>query len=71
MIAAFLALIACELVRNAFDLPIPGPVLGALVQTLDKSAAVALRQNRSHAARTAFQISGVVLLSLRSLPRLN
>jgi hypothetical protein len=43
-------------------------ILMALVQTLDKSAAVALRQNRSHAARTTFQISGVVLLSMRSLP---
>ena len=32
MIAAFLALIACELVgevvRSAFDLPVPGPVIG-------------------------------------------
>jgi hypothetical protein len=35
----------------------------ALVQTLETSAAVALRQNRSHAAKTAFQIFGVVLLS--------
>jgi electron transfer flavoprotein alpha subunit len=43
----------------------------ALVQTLGKSAAVALRQNRSYAVRTAFQISGAVLLSVRSLPRLN
>ena len=36
--------------------------VGALVQTLNRSATVALRQNRGHAARTAFQISGVVLL---------
>ena len=54
MIAAFLALIACELVvelvRNAFDLPIPGPVLGmfCLVDLL-----LARKDNRASLSRHA------------------
>ena len=43
----------------------------ALVQTPDRSAIMALSDNRHHAARTAFQVLDTVLSLTRSLPRLN
>ena len=72
MIVAFLVLIASELlgevVRNAFDLPVPGPVIGMfflagiLAVREDKPGAPAIPRALSQAAETLIRHMGLLFV---------
>ena len=72
MIAAFLLLISCELageiVRGAFDLPIPGPVIGmfclagGLAVRKDKQGAPAIPEALGQTAETLISQMGLLFV---------